>query len=155
RVHSEESGITLAGEGVARGIWYMNTATGTLQALRAGQALAGYRDDVSYNDNILDKGGNRMDNLHGTFTVNITSGPDINQITIIGTGYPLLNRSVGVVTTIVEDVSVNAAVYVESDASVPGDDWSFPYTFDGQGQPGQDWTLPVQNVPQVHWGPIK
>jgi hypothetical protein len=110
--------FNLAEAAVDRGYWEVKGSTATFAQISAGGTLAGYRFDTTYSDI-----------SGGTYRINVTSGPNINEVTILGEGRDSLKKETRAIK----------AVYLNS--SVAG-----PIITAGK------ITLTAESV--VHWGPI-
>jgi hypothetical protein len=110
--------FNLAEAAVDRGYWKVKGSTSTFAAVSAGGTLAGYNFDATYSDI-----------SGGTYRISVTSGPGVNEVTILGEGRDSLNKETRAIK----------AVYLNS--SVAG-----PIITAGK------ITLTSGSV--VHWGPI-
>jgi hypothetical protein len=89
----------LAEAAIDRGYWKAKSSTSTFADISAGNTVARYNFDTTYNDI-----------AGGTYRVRISSGPDLDQITIIGEGRDFLNRETRAIQTVFTNVSVPGAI---------------------------------------------
>ena len=119
-VKDQKAGIAfdLAEAAVDRGYWKVKSSTSTFAGIMNGVTIAGYRFDATY-----------PDIPGGTYRISISSGPDKDQVTVVGEGRDSL----------LAETRAIRAVYLN--ATVPG-----PVLSAG------NFTQATGSV--VHWGPV-
>lgn len=110
--------FSLAEAALDRGYWKAKSSTTTFADISDGNLLTGYKFDTEYKDI-----------PGGSYRIMITSGPDIDQITIWGEGRDILNRETRALKTVYTNTSVPGAIL--SGNNLNADEGS-----------------------EVHWGPI-
>jgi len=141
----EKRSYEIAKAGLGRGLWYLIQDKERLEAIKQGQKLDGYQNDVAHGQKLQVSGYDftHENTRYERYYLDISSGPLSNQITIVSEGTDHESKSTVRLTAVYEDITQNTAVFIESDPIVV--DWGTPYTAVMTG---------AAAGPQVHWGPI-
>ncbi len=110
-VKDQKLGIAfnLAEAAVDRGYWKIKSSTGTCARVSLGTSLPGYNFDAAYGDI-----------PGGTYRIKISSGPDIDQITIYGEGRDTLNHETRAIKAVYHNSSIPGSVLSSGPVKVSG-----------------------------------
>ncbi len=119
-VKDQKSGMAfaLAEAAVDRGYWKVKGSTSTFAAVQAGSTMPGYRFDSAYTDI-----------TGGVYRVSVTSGPGVDQVTVVGEGRDSQNRETRAVEAIFTNTTVPGAILARG-------------------------ALNIDDSSVVHWGPV-
>ena len=87
--------FNLAEAAVERGYWKAKSSTSTFQAIMDGNTLTGYNFDSTFNDI-----------SGGSYRIKLTSGPSVNQITILGEGKDLKSGEIRAIKAVFENKTI-------------------------------------------------